>query len=264
MSTLAKTLEKYSISTSLNENRTGGSHSDQSDAVVKELDRGIIEKESKRSGRKYLGASSLGDPCARKIQYRYMGVKPDADKGFPGKTLRTFSLGHAVEDLMVMYFKDAGFDLRTTSSMSNEQFGFSIADGEVRGHIDGVVCGGPMDLPYPMLWECKSANDKKFKEFVSKGVTVANPVYAAQVALYQTYMDLDKNPCMFVVFNKNTSEIYVEFVPYNKPLAQSISDKAVLILQATKANDVLPRIAQNEDFFQCKWCEFHATCWEKN
>lgn len=244
--------------------RTGGSLSETCDAIVAELDRGIVEKESKREGRKYLGASSLGDPCARKIQYRYMGFKPDTDKSFPAKTLRTFSLGHAVEDLMVMFFRDAGFDLRTSKSMNDEQFGFSIADGEIRGHIDGVICGGPLNLSYPMLWECKSANDKKFKEFVNKGVAVANPVYAAQVALYQTYMELDQNPCVFTVLNKNTSEVYIELVPYNKALAQSVSDKAVLILEASKCGDILPRIAQNEDFHLCRWCDFHKTCWDKN
>jgi hypothetical protein len=257
------TLEKYTKDMALNENRTGGSQSDLCDAIVAELDRGIIEKESQQKGRTYLGASSLGDPCARKIQYRYMGFDRDEEKGFPAKTLRTFSLGHAIEDLMAMMFRDAGFDLRVSKSMNDEQFGFSIADGEIRGHIDGVICGGPLNMAYPMLWECKSANDKKFKEFVQRGVAEANPVYAAQVALYQTYMDLADNPCVFTVLNKNTSEVYIELVPYNKRLAQDVSDKAVLILEASRANDILPRIAQNEDFYMCKWCEFYKTCWEK-
>jgi len=257
------TLQKYTESFGQNEMRTGGSLSKYCDDIVAALDQGILEKEEGREGRKYLGASSLGDPCARKIQYRYMGYKPDADKGFPAKTLRTFSLGHAIEDLMVMFFKDAGFDLRVSKSMKDEQFGFSIADGEIRGHIDGVICGGPVDIEYPMLWECKSANDKKFKEFVNKGVAVANPVYAAQVALYQTYMDLYKNPCVFTVLNKNTSEVYIELVPYNKELAQKVSDKAVQILEASKSNDILPRIAQNDDFYLCKFCDYRNTCWAK-
>ena len=112
-----------------------------------------------------------------------------------------------------------------------------------------------------MLWECKSANDKKFREFQIKGVTLANPVYAAQVALYQAYMELTDNPCLFTVLNKNTSEIYYEFIPFNKALAQDISDKAVTILEATKANELLPRVAQSRDYFACKYCEFQDTCW---
>ena len=190
-----------------------------------------------------------------------MGQQADEGKGFPPKTLRTFSLGHAIEDLMIMYFRDAGFDLRTEKG--GEQFGFAIAEGEIRGHIDGVIVGGPLPIQYPMLWECKSANDRKFAEFVRKGVAQANPVYAAQVAMYQAYMDLTDNPCCFTVLNKNTSGIYIELIPFNQDLAQSTSDKAVNIIRATRGNDMLPRIAQNDDFFMCKWCEFRNTCWDK-
>ncbi len=33
------------------------------------------------------------------------------------------------------------------------------------------------------------------------------------------------------------------------------------ILEATKANEVLPRVAFSKDFFDCKWCEFQDRCW---
>jgi len=237
------------------------SHSDTADYIIKELDRGIKEKEYKAPRRRYLGASSLGDPCSRKLQYRYMGQEKDEDKGFPAKTLRTFALGHSIEDMMITIFRDAGFDLRT--ELKGEQFAFDTADGEVRGHIDGVIVSGPLNLGYPMLWECKSASDKKFKEFVRNGVAIANPVYAAQVALYQAYMDLAEHPCCFTVLNKNTSEIYIELVPFNAELAQATSDKAVNIIKATKVEEMLPRVAQNNDYYGCKWCEFRNTCWSE-
>lgn len=118
-------------------------------------------------------------------------------------------------------------------------------------------------MDYPSLWECKSANDSKFKGFVRHGVAKANPTYATQIALYQTYMDLSENPALFTVVNKNTSEIYYELVPYNAKLAQEASDRAVDILTAAKAGDILPRIAQSKDFFLCKWCEFRETCWKE-
>ena len=224
------------------------------------IDEAIVKKNKEVKQRTYLGASSLGDSCSRKIQYRYMG-KPIADqRDFDAKTLRIFQFGHEIELSVAGWLRQAGFDLRVQDK-NGEQFGFSIAEGEVKGHIDGVICGGPLKAEYPMLWECKSANDKKFKEFQVKGVTLANSVYAAQVALYQAYMELTDNPCLFTVLNKHTSEIYYEFIPFNKALAQEISDKAVTILEATKANEVLPRIAQSRDYFACKYCEFQDTCW---
>lgn len=237
------------------------SPSDAKAEKVKELvDEAILKKQEQKPRRKYIGASSLGDQCSRKIQYRYMNVPIDEGKDFPPRTLRIFALGHILEDEIAEMIKDAGFDLRT-SKKDGSQFGFSVADDQIKGHIDGVICGGPVDFDYPCLWECKTANDKKFNEFVRNGVAKANPVYAAQVALYQAYMDLADNPALFTVYNKNTSEIYYEWVPFNAELAQRTSDKAANILTATKAGDILPRIAQNADFFVCKMCEFQQKCW---
>ena len=232
------------------------------ESIKEAVDKAIVSNEKKRERRKYIGASSIGDECSRKIQYRYLNYPIDPDKEFSAKTLRIFQFGHEIEDYASKWLRDANFDLRTEDK-DGEQFGFSIADGEIRGHIDGVVCGGPVDMGYPALWECKSANDSKFKGFVRHGVTKANKTYATQLALYQTYMDLTEHPALFTVINKNTSEVYYELVPYDKALAQEASDKAVNILTAAKANDILPRIAQSKDFFLCKFCEFRETCWRE-
>ena len=191
-------------------------HSDAIELIAYNIDKAMCDINDERPKRKYLGGSSLGSPCARQIQYRYMQTKPDEDKQFPARTLRIFDMGHFIEDLIAKYLRDAGFELKTHDS-KGEQFGFSVAE--------------------------------------------ANPVYAAQIALYQAYMDLTENPALFTVMNKDTSEIYYELVPFDKGLAQRTSDRGVEILQATKAKEMLPRIAANSDYFHCKWCEFGKTCW---
>ena len=231
------------------------------DAIAKAVDDAILKNEKKRERRKYLGASSIGDECSRKIQYRYMNYPIDEGKEFSAQTLRIFQFGHEIEDYAAKWIRDAGFDLRTEDKQG-EQFGFSIADDQIKGHIDGVICDGPVSMDYPALWENKSANEKKFQAFVRHGVAKANPTYATQIALYQTYMELDTNPALFTVVNKNTSEVYYELVPYNRELAQKASDRAVDILTASKAGDILPRIAQSRDFFLCKFCEYRETCWK--
>ncbi len=228
--------------------------------ITELIDDSIVEINKKEKQRTYLGASSLGEACARKIQYRYMGKEQDPGSGFTAKVYRIFQFGHVIEDMAHGWIVNAGFDLRITDK-NGKQFGFSIADDQIKGHIDGVICGGPVDMGYPCLWENKSANDKKFREFMMKGVARTNPVYAAQIALYQAYMNLTEHPCLFTVLNKNTSQIYYELVPFDKVLAQEISDKAVNILEATKANEILPRVAFSRDFFDCKWCEFQDRCW---
>ena len=50
----------------------------------------------------------------------------------------------------------AGFDLRTHRT-DGEQFGFVTANGRIRGHIDGVIVGGPdIGMPWPALFEHKA------------------------------------------------------------------------------------------------------------
>jgi hypothetical protein len=54
----------------------------------------------------------------------------------------------------------------TPASKDGGQFGFSVAGGRIRGHVDGIFSDGPADLglSFPMLWECKTMNDKNWRE----------------------------------------------------------------------------------------------------
>ena len=120
----------------------------QAEAISQAVDKAIVEKNSKRERRKYLGASSIGDECSRKIQYRYLNYPQDEGSGFSARTLRIFEFGHYIEDYAAMWLRDAGFDLRTEDKMG-KQFGFSIADDEIKGHIDGGVGAGDVDMGKP-------------------------------------------------------------------------------------------------------------------
>lgn len=223
------------------------------------IDRALEAENETRPGRDYLGGSRLGDPCARRLQFEYLNVPRDPGAGFPGRTLRTFALGHSLEDLAVEWLRKAGLDLRTRNR-SGEQFGFSVAGGRVKGHIDGVIVAAE-GFVVPALWECKTANAKNWRDMARRGVTVAKPVYAAQIALYQAYMGLTEAPALFTAINKDTSELWHELVPFDGGLAQSVSDKAVRILQACDAGEWLPRVASEPGFFECTTCAFKQRCW---
>jgi hypothetical protein len=75
-------------------------------------------------------------------------------------------------------------------------------------------------------------NARNWRACVKDGVVVSKPVYAAQIALYQAYMDasvpgLASNPALFTAINKDTAELHHELVPFNAELAQRMSDRAV-------------------------------------
>ena len=58
-------------------------HSDAIELIAYNIDKGICDKSDEQPKRKYLGGSSLGSPCSRQVQYRYMQTAPDEGKEFP-------------------------------------------------------------------------------------------------------------------------------------------------------------------------------------
>ncbi len=238
-----------------------------SDKITGLIDQSLQEKRDREVPRYYLGASRLGAPCERALQYEYLNAPKDPGQGFSGRVLRIFEAGHVFETLVVRWLRDAGFKMVTEKS-NDEQYGFSALGGRMRGHIDGVVTYAPQafGLQCPMLFECKSLNNKSFKDTVKKGLTLSKPVYAGQIALYQAYMEplfigISENPALFTAINKDTSELYFEAVPFNGALAQKASDRGVRIIDSCEAKDILPRVSRDPSFYECKMCPWQQRCW---
>lgn len=214
---------------------------------------------TKDTVREYLGASSIGEPCARRLQYQFLGAKRDEGSDFTPRTRRIFHRGHKGEEWMIEWIRAAGFDLKTEKA--GKQFGFEDCEGRFKGHIDGVLIGGPSGFKYPALWENKVLGAKGHASLVKHGIAKAYPNYAAQVAVYQAYMQLAENPAIFTALNADTMEIHVEIVPFNAALAQEQIDKAARILSAVDHGETLPRAAEDQDSFTCKFCPYKGVCW---
>lgn len=181
--------------------------------------------------------------------------------------LRVFAVGHALEDLAICWLRLAGFELYTRKQ-NGEPFGFSVAGGRIQGHVDGILNAGPeaLGLAYPALWETKTMSDKTWRETVKHGVARAKPIYAAQMAIYQAYMEgsipgISENRAVFTAINKDSEEIYFERLPFDGGLAQRMSDWAVRILTALDAGELLPRIATTPTHHECKACPWQERCW---
>jgi hypothetical protein len=231
------------------------------------VDAALIAERDATPPRTYLGASRLGHACERALQFEFAGAPKDDGADFSGQTLRIFAIGHELEGLAIRWLRAAGIDL-VTQKRDGGQFGFSVAGGRIRGHVDGIIADAPaaLGMRVPALWECKTMNAKNWRACVKDGVTVSKPVYAAQIAIYQAYMEpavpgVSAAPALFTAINKDTAELHHELVPFDADLAQRMSDRAVRILQATDAGELLPRIAANRDFFECRFCAHAERCW---
>jgi hypothetical protein len=236
------------------------SSSSLSGQITALVDAGMQQARDNQSVRQYLGASRLGVACERALQFEYAKAPIDPGRDIPGRMLRIFERGHVMENCMVAWLRDAGFNLRTTAA-DGEQFGFSELDGCLQGHVDGVIVGGPKGFAYPALWENKCLGNKSWRDLDKHKLTVSKPVYAAQVAIYQAYLELHEHPAIFTALNADTMEIYTELVPFDPALAQRMSDRAVKVITATQTGELLPRSFNDPSHFECRMCAWQDRCW---
>ena len=224
------------------------------------IDAALVRANRANPPRDYLGASRIGEPCPRKLAYEIAHTPKDAGQDFDGTILRIFEAGHRFEDLTVDWLRAAGFDLRTRKR-DGGQFGFSVAGGRLRGHIDGVIVDGPdIGLRWPALWEHKALNAKSWADLVKRGLRASKPIYFAQVQIYMGYMEVERT--LFTAMNKDSQGLFHEVVLFDAAEAQSLSDKAVDVLRATDTGELPQRIAAAADFYFCRWCEYAKRCWE--
>jgi hypothetical protein len=223
-----------------------------------------------RPGRS-VSASAVGDECMRRVQLNiwesfHPGVAI-ARAPIDAKTAAIFERGHRTEPLMAEWLRLAGFDLSThqralpdwPAEVEEKQHGFRAAGGQIKGYADGVVRSALFEGL--VLWENKTLGDRSWKANVRHGVVKQTPKYDAQVQLLMAYMDMPFT--LFTLLNADTGDIYAELVKFDEQRAQAVSDRAVFILRATRAGELLPRVASNADVFPCKQCKrFRDACWE--
>lgn len=193
--------------------------------------------------RQYLGMSGIGHPCARKIWYGFRQFTPQVRDG---RVKMIFSLGNAVEAEVLKWLRLAGYEVE------GQQEHFSALNGFFAGHCDGIIHGVTQR---PHILEIKSASDFRFKAFQTSSIMKVAPVYAAQVQCYMGYSGLER--ALFVVMNKNTSEIYTERVHFDKAAFLSLEEKARWIIN----ENFPPNRAFETEGRECSLCEFAGHCW---
>ena len=221
-----------------------------SERINRRVDVALLEAREAEPPRHYLGASVLGDLCARRVAYAWRG---EVSEAMEGRARRIFETGHVLERLLAEWIERAGFNLATLNPETGEQYTFS--DGPIAGHADGIITGGPdLGFEYPVLWEAKGLNDRSWNQVVKSGLRAASPIYYGQANLYMGYLDL--SACLFSALNKNTSELYHELIPFNLAEAQRLVDLAVDIVRGW-----LPPRLGIASTRVCGYCQFQSLCW---
>lgn len=229
------------------------------DPLVRLIDQVILEEHASEPPRHYLGASSIGEECSRKLWYRYNGHK----ENFDAETLRRFSDGHDTEAKIIRWLERCpGIEIHTRTDTGG-QIGFERFAGAFSGHYDGVGRGFPQA---PKTWhivEIKCVNEKAFKELEKlkaqnekTAIELWKPEYYSQV---QVYMHMEKlTRSIHIVATPGGRNLISVRTEYDKDHALAMLAKAERIINAKTP----PERIGDKTYFKCKFCSFREMCHE--
>jgi hypothetical protein len=230
------------------------------DPTIEAVHRAIEARAAAEPPRTYLGASSLGDRCERKLYYRLNGAPSEPRKA---SLIYAAEDGHTSEATVAGRLRLVpGLELWTVDEVG-KQFGFTDFGGKFAGHIDGVIKGLIQAPSTPHIWENKAANEKKFAEFRSaiqkygekQALMNGNYAWYVQAQCYMGYFDMTRH--YLTVCTPGARDILscrTEFVP---AFFQAMRQRAERILSYREPP---ARLIDDPSYFYCKWCEFREHC----
>jgi hypothetical protein len=215
--------------------------------VLEAIDRAIFEGQD-LSHRHHLGASSIGEKCARKLWYDFRWCTTTAH---PPQLLRLFERGKLEETRFVTWLTNAGVTVWQDDPATGKQFRFTDYKGHFCGEMDGV---GQFDGD-TFLLEFKTSNDASFKSLAANGVKEGKFTHYVQMQIYMGMFGLPK--ALYMAVNKNNDAIYDEIVEFDKECFDKHVAKAIYIIDAPEPP---ARLSRDPSWFDCKWCDHHALC----
>jgi len=216
--------------------------------------------------RGYLGASIIGHPCERYLWYCFrQACAPD----FSGRMYRLFETGDLAENRFTRELRAIGCEVHDHQPppadfseghpngeiYEAKQFEITDFGGHFSGHMDGCALGL---TEAPKTWhvlEYKTHNNKSFKKLQKEGVKKSKPMHYAQMQAYMYKTGMKR--ALYLAVNKDTDELYMERVYYDKSYCEGLMEKAKRIITAS---DPPPRISERRDYYICGWCDAKAVC----
>lgn len=218
--------------------------------IVDQLDEWSLET-YKQEPRNHLGISEIGEPCARKLWYKFHWV---AFEKFDGRMLRLFQYGHSAEERYIDYLEGIGFKYFRFNPETGKQWRVSGVNGHYGGSTDGVSFA-PRYKTIPLQVEFKSHNTKSFVHLQEYGLIKSKPKHYDQMCGYGEKFQI--NYGLYLAENKNDSDIHIEIVRLDWNRGRELERKAETIINAKEPP---PKISESPAFFDCKFCFAKEIC----
>jgi len=206
--------------------------------------------ESTQTYRDWLGLSAIGHKCPRYMWYQARGMQNQTEPK-QARLLRTFAFGNAIEDLLALWLKGAGFEL----TCQQWKVKFTRGDSVLQGSIDGKI-SGLLEAPATThLWECKSMKNASFNKLLKSGYEAYDEKYRTQIHCYAHGLGLSR--IYVTVLNKDTSQIYTERIRTDAEFAESQLNRAFDIVELKHPPD---GSCPNSSWYEAKWCDYREFC----
>jgi hypothetical protein len=217
-----------------------------------------------RGDRNYLGGSSLGEPCHRRLWYdfhHFHKVPPEA------RVRRIFDLGNAIEDLNLARLRAIpGVQLLSRDPKTGKQFELSKYGGHVKSHFDGLIRAPHLlDSDEWHLLEIKSMKTDGSMGFTltkKHGLYKTHPKYWAQCQWYMHDSQTTERPinkALHLSENKNDSDLHAEIIEYDPFLGLMFDQLAKKVVEATEP---LEKLSNDPALFTCRFCDHRGHCHE--
>lgn len=208
------------------------------------------ERMADSSHRPHLGASLIGSDCERYLWLMFRWAK---EKKFPGRMYRLFETGKREEARIIENLRMIGCTVHADDGTA--QFRVSALGGHFGGSMDAVITDYHEAPKQWLVVEMKTHNAKSFKELVDKKVAEAKPMHWKQMQTYMGLSGLDR--ALYFAVNKDTDEIYTEYIKLDPAAFDAIMARAQRIIEA---NEPPPRLSPDPSWYKCKQCDMHSIC----
>jgi hypothetical protein len=220
--------------------------------------------------RSHLGASLIGEDCARKLWYTFHWTTPNAHND---RLLRLFNRGHLEEPRFAAMLAAAGIKIYQYAS-PGKQFQVKLHGGHFGGSLDGVA-EAISDVAGPVLLEFKTHSAKSFNKLAGQnwldyvrdpdsnawqgeGVRAAKFQHYVQMQMYMGAYQLEHG--LYLAVRKDDDSLYGEIVAADPAISGAFANRAREIIFAQEPP---ARIKNDPTWWQCKFCDKAPVCYGK-
>lgn len=197
--------------------------------------------------------SQAVNPCDRAIWYAFRWVAPPEQPRGPRQ--RRFRTGLQYERWLLDDLRAAGAEVQEIDETTGKQVAVQLADGHLRGKVDGIATG-IVEAPKTVhVVECKSMKAADFRGVVKHGVQKHKPDHWMQMQLYMHGLGLTR--ALYICANKDTDEIHTERVEFDVSAALATEARIERIVAAAAPPH---RASDDPASFTCRFCTANEIC----